>query len=498
MSRYKALLTGLLAAAVVYSMSPRRALAGEPLDLIPAGSLLCWHGRPLPDMVPLGDKPSTLQTLLDLGSRVAGSKLGQRARIGMRITELLGLTIRHHHAIALIDARAKPTKTDSKSRRVDRLRMVLVVEVPATGEANGEDALRPFLQTIQKTVNEQTNQETATLVTRKAQRWSYQELRDRRLPDWAVIGWGRIGRHFVLSIGPDVWPAIAGCAAGEQPSLSREPWYAEARRVRGHEAPIEVFMAAGEIRRRLDPFVHGRASSFFRAWDAEDLERAHWAIGFEGRALYCLAHFLIRGKTVSRLYADPSERDPHLLATVPPGTRYAICQVPLARFFPRLMRGLLVIQGAKARANIERVWAQMQAECGVDAERDILAHLGNHIVLHNDPPHPLRLPLAMTTLIEIRQEPERVREAIEALSAAWRNTLDKAVIEASHPPPFTVQNDGDGVWYLRFGPLAGPAWTLSDRFIITSWSPHALRDYLAKIGPETSARPAGAARLPRP
>ncbi len=34
----------------------------------------------------------------------------------------------------------------------------------------------------------------------------------------------------------------------------------------------------------------------------------------------------------------------------------------------------------------------------------------------------------------------------------------------------------------RGRPCAGPAWTVTDRFIITSWSPTALRSYLAKAG----------------
>ena len=51
------------------------------------------------------------------------------------------------------------------------------------------------------------------------------------------------------------------------------------------------------------------------------------------------------------------------------------------------------------------------------------------------------------------------------------------------------------MWYLRFGldgpdwlGLAGPAWTVTDRFIILSWSPLALREYLAKVPDEVKRR----------
>jgi len=46
----------------------------------------------------------------------------------------------------------------------------------------------------------------------------------------------------------------------------------------------------------------------------------------------------------------------------------------------------------------------------------------------------------------------------------------------------------DGVWNIQFGPFAGPAWTVTDRFIITSWSPTALRSYLSKVGDKVGQR----------
>jgi hypothetical protein len=42
----------------------------------------------------------------------------------------------------------------------------------------------------------------------------------------------------------------------------------------------------------------------------------------------------------------------------------------------------------------------------------------------------------------------------------------------------SVQRDPDGIWYVQFGPIASIAWTATDRFVVTSWSPHALREYL--------------------
>jgi hypothetical protein len=489
---------GWLAALVLTVLGPalvsRAADAREPIDLIPADSLLCWYGRPTPDEGARNEQPSTLQTLVELGARLAGGPLDSGIQLNVRMAEMFGLMLHYPHAVALVDARAKPTATDASARRVDRLRFALVVQV-------GEQT-EPFLRIIQKAVNEQTNSGAATLVNARAGRWSYQELRDQRLPDWAAIAWGQIDRHFVLTVGPNVWQSIAAVAQGEQPALTSDPWYAVARAKQRRTAFVEIFVAAAEIQTRLDPFVDGRAGDFFRAWDAGNLRQAHWALGFEERALYCVAHLRLgsagdeaQESTVRRVYADPENRDPHLLAAIPPGARYAIFDVPADRILARFFRGVLAIQGARARANIERLWAEAQAKHGFDAEHGLLAHLGERIVLHNDPPHPLHLPLALTVLIEIRDEPATVRGTIEAICSAWRAALEEVVAKNGAPPPFTLHRDDDGIWYVRYGVggsgwlgLAGPAWTVSDRYIIASWSPAALREYLEKAPAEVTHR----------
>ncbi len=486
------------------------AMAREPLDLIPADSLLCWYGQPLPDTNPAPDQPSTLQTLLELGTRLAGRSLDSGTQLGVRGAEMFGLMIRYPHALALIDVLAKPVETDPNAKRMDRLRFVLVVQMPPAtagpdqGQAGSAPASRPadqFLRLIQKTVNEQTDSGTATLANKKAGPWTYQELRDRRLPDWATIAWGHIDDHFVLTVGDDVWPNIAAVANGDSPAMSADQWYGTARRDCGHKPLIEIFVAARRIQERLDPLLDGRASEFFRTWDAGDMDRAHWALGLDGRALFCLAHFRMAGTstearqgdtrpqdagrdeyTVRRVYADAGFGDARLLAVVPPEARYAVYHLPMGRLLSRLFSGLLATQTGKQRENIERIWADIQAQPGFDVQRNLLDHLGDYVILHNDPPHPLRIPLAVTTLTEIREAPGQVRQTIDTMCNGFRAAMEKAVEEGRAPLPWALQRDDDGVWFLQFGPVAGPAWVVTERFIVTSWSPRALREYLDKVG----------------
>jgi hypothetical protein len=457
------------------AMAPAtRPALGEPLDLVPAESLLCWYGRPFPDTTPLSDDASTFGTMLQLGTRLAGSSLDPQTKLYARIVEAFGLAIRYPHVRVLIDARAKPIDSERPGPRVDRLRFAAIVQ------AEGQD--HAFKRVIQAAVNEQTDTQRATLSRKQAGTWSYQELWDRRLPDWSVVAWGEIGPYFVITVGQDVWPSIAAVASSAAPALSDVDWLDSVRGERGRHALIEIIVAAQDIRERLDPFVDGRATDFFRAWHAENLERAHWALGFEGPALYCVAHFMEEGHVRERVYADPSIRDPRLFAVIPETARYAIYRVVPQQVVPAFVSSLLATQGRDTREHAEKLWARIQAEQGFDAQRDILAHLGEHIVMHNDPPHPLRIPLAMTTLTEIRDEPQRVRQTIDAMCQAWQEVQTARVEKTGMPNVPSLERDGDGIWYLQFGPLAGPAWVVTERFIITSWSPVALRGYLEKVG----------------
>jgi len=453
----------------------------DPLDLVPADSLLCWYGQPRPDATPATTQPSTLRAVLEIGSRLAGRSLEGPAQLWMRGAELFTLSIRQRHAFVLLDVRAKPIADGAQAKRVDALQAAFIVQNRGETEA--------YLRLIQKAVNEQTNSATASLVTRYVGDWSYQELHDDRLPEWCTLAWGHIDGCFVLTVGREVWPRIAEVAADEAPALSRESWYAAARGglepPRGTIGPrqplIEIFVAAKEIQRRLDPLLDNRASAFFAAWHAEKLERAHWALGLDGRALFCVAHFQMDGRTTRRVYADPDVRIPRLLETVPAEAHYAIYHLPMDGFLRWFFGGLVSVQGPDMQQKIERVWANVQRQHDFNVDRGLLRHLGDYVVVHNSPPHPLRIPVALTTLIEIRDEPEEVRRTIDTMCTVFREALEAPVSEGKAPLPWGLQRDNDGLWYLQLGPMAGPAWTVTDQFIVTSWSPVALREYLSRL-----------------
>lgn len=482
----------LLAAAILAATFPVHfAHADGPLDLVPDDVLICWKGEPFPDTASTqpgaAGEPSAIATLIDAGTRIAGAPLRARQKFALRLVEAFGAAARKPFALAILDAKARPTD-DGDGKRVDKLQVALIVRTNGRNE--------PFLKIVQKAVNELTDQGQATLAKREAAKWKFDELTDKRLSE--SIAWGIIGDYFIVSYGPGVWPRIAAIAAGDAAALSRDAWVAEARtdliqslRSAGsgaqpiHEPIVEVYLAARAVRERIDPFVDGRASRFFAAMHAEDMDRALWSLGFKGRALYCAAHYRESGQMVRRLYADPDVNDPRVLRLIPADSRYAIYRLHLPSYTPRMFGSYYATRDEKDRDSAERFWQRIQQELGFDGQKDLLDHLGSTIVLHNHPPHPLRLPLAFTCIVDVR-DGAKVRATMEKLLTAWQKHL--ADTEAADEAGWTaLERDDDGVWYLQYGPIAGLAWTMTDHHLVTSWSPAALRDAVRLL----EARPVG-------
>lgn len=467
-------------------------LSNGPLSLVPADALICWKGEPFPENAdaPAAGQPSALATLIDAGTRIAGSPLRARQKFALRLVEAFGAATRRPFALVLLDAQARPTD-DGDGKRVDKLQVALIVRTDGGNE--------PFLKIVQKAVNELTDQGQATLERRTAENWRYDELTDRRLSE--SIAWGVIGDYFVTAYGPGVWPRVAAAAAGREPSMAGDEWVRGVRQAAVErwrqgdgtgEPLIEVILDAKAVRQRLDPFVDGRASRFFQALDSLDLDRAHWALGFEGRGLYCTAHYREGGRTVRRVYADPRQPEGEAAALIPAEARYAVYRISLPTYLPRFFAGYYATRDEKERADARQFWERIQAELSFDGQKDLIEQFGDMIILHNDPPHPLRLPLAFTGVVRLGPDAQRVEKTLDSLLVAWQRHLRES--EGGEDGGWTrLERDDDGVWYLQYGPIAGLAWTIRGNYLVTCWSPAALREALRKLPPEAAptSRPLG-------
>jgi hypothetical protein len=445
----------------------------EPIDILPVEQIVSWYGRKLPEAPAPGEGLSQIELALAAASSLIGDRVDPGARLGLRILQSMGQMIRYPHAIALLDTSAKHAGRHPDSRQLDQAEIVFVIQT--------ESRSGPFGQLIQDTLYEQTSDESTQLNQLTAEKWRYFQLIDKRLPNWVEVAWGEIGPFFVLTVGRDVWPKIAEVAAGKRGSLGRDSWLVKQREDRGQDALIEIYLDPEQMK-KLDPVLHGSVSEFFKAWGAEQMSRAHWALGLEGEILYCHAHFEINGDTVTRRYADPSYVTPETLRIMPEGYRQAVYRMPAGDFIYRLIHSLYVWQAPNNRARAYQLWRKIQQDYDFDAQKDVLDNLGDTIILHNYPTHPLKLPLFFTTVIEIERDNAHVRETINRLCAAWQEALERNEEEMPIENPAKLRRDGD-VWHVEIGPVISPlAWTVTDRYIVISWSYTALSDYLAEMG----------------
>ena len=115
----------------------------------------------------------------------------------------------------------------------------------------------------------------------------------------------------------------------------------------------------------------------------------------------------------------------------------------------------------------------LEASAGLSIEKDILSHLTGPVVVHNYPPHALKLPLAWTILVPIDGDPTALRNHLDRfLEVIRQKLLQKNTVQ--------LRRDSNGVWYIQYG-LTGPALTVTDRWLMVSFSPEALRQNLALL-----------------
>ncbi len=155
---------------------------------------------------------------------------------------------------------------------------------------------------------------------------------------------------------------------------------------------------------------------------------------------------------------------------------------PLREWYVRGREAYLASQHESRREAYREGWLRFEREYGFDFDHDLLAHLGQRIIIHDFPPHPLAVPLLWTYLVETDGDVTAVRRAVDGMMRAWQSGLPKADGETASGGGFVpeIRRTDDGIWYLQLG-LAGPAIGVADHWIVISFSPAAVRENLRRL-----------------
>jgi len=488
----------LLAAGIcLVAVLPARAAPPRPiLDLVPADSLIVYAAKPYASLGaatatgpseprgPAGGGGSSIASIVAFLN--ASGLIPDEGQVFADIAAALPLLGKYEHALVLLDVSSKlvtPTDSPAQTQPEDpasrslRLNYLLTAAIFRT---RGEH--RDVLEQVNRVVGRYTNLDVASLSTREWRGYVYQRLSDQRLPGWAVWEWGRVGDFFVVTFGTGAFEKLCRAYDGQTPSLAKDPWYQEAGvSTRADRAIVQWLVSFVEVRKRLGEIAEDRVSAVTKALHAEDISRDLWTIGQEGRALNCYRCYRRGSRNVVRRYSDPANDPPVHRTIIPQEARLtAVIRVPTRWLVDNIPRAWLGAQSAGNADKWRRIWTRLEEEAGMDISGNLVGHLGENVVLFDFPPHPLSIPFAITVAIEISDQ-GAVQSSTSALLAAWSRYLDeRAERNKTTLARLKVRQSEDGIWYMQAG-ILGPALKVTDRYIVVSWSPEALRQALRRI-----------------
>jgi hypothetical protein len=211
-----------------------------------------------------------------------------------------------------------------------------------------------------------------------------------------------------------------------------------------------------------------------------DVQRGLWAVGREDR--YVNASCVLGTADGDRhipITVLPREC-PRAAAAIPPGaTTCAILRCRPKDLILRARDAYLASQRESSRQRWMDLWNDHVAGPDWSVQADLLDQLGPTVVIHNDPPHPLGIPLLFTILVEIEGSADRVSASIDRLFAALEEYLGRNRPEADagvFEP--VLRRAPDGVWYMQMG-LCGPALAVTNRWVVIGYAPDAVRRNVA-------------------
>ncbi len=463
--------------------------AGSIAELVPADSLVMYAAKPYgflstssaPATTSPADAPFVVSVTAVVGMLNAAGLIPGEGQVYADIVSALPLLGQFEHALALIDVSAKlvdpADDEDGDARpilRLDRLQSAIIFRT-------GDDS-DVVLDQLNRVMGRYTNRDVAKLTRHAASGITYQRLTDERLKAWAIWEWGRVGEFFVITFGEGTFERIVSSHKGQITSMSVDEWYrAAAERTQAGAAIAHWFIGFSRLRDRLDRIAEGRVARVAAALKADHMTHDMWTVGTQGRALTVRRCYRSSGRDVVRTYSDPADYSPQHVQIVPPGAkRMAIIHVPTRWLVDNVPRAWVASQ---SEANVQKwqtAWERLEQEKGLDISGSLINHFGNNVVVFEYPQHPLKIPFALTLAIEI-DDARSVKLAIDALLDAWSQYLDeRAERNKTVLVRVKVLYDPDHVWYLQAG-ILGPALKVTDRYLVISWSPTALREALKFI-----------------
>ena len=369
------------------------------------------------------------------------------------------------HAVILFDVHAR--QRDDGGHELAGLKLAIVM---LTKGANADVERR-----IQHFLNTYTNSGQGSLSKAENDDGTVYTFRDQRLPDWAMLTWGRVGDFYVLAVGDDSFERVAktihgaGAPLDDAATLDRDDWFNKAfQQTRGQRSAAALYLRFDRLIERSDESLAAKIRGTLTPLGLSRAERGLWTIRQNQRSVEAAGVVYRNGATETMQLAGQQ-----FLATLRPPTvpmaasGYAAVDLNPGTLLRGVSEAYLASQSPKDRERLNAFWKQLADDTEVSIERDIFSHLTKPVIVHNYPPHLLRLPLAWTLQIPIKDGAADVRRNLDRLLETGKNRLDE-------DGAIRLHQIASGNWFMQFG-LAGPAVAVTEHWLIVSYSPQAVQ-----------------------
>ncbi len=392
------------------------------------------------------------------------SKVDPCTRSWLDMIASIPIILDHPHALTLLDIQAKAL--DEGGHRLAGMQAAILIRTNGKNDA--------IIRRIQHLLNSHTNSDDTVLTSRTQDGVERFRLTDKRMPEWAEVSWGVVGKDYVIAFGQGAFDRIEEAARDHTKSLQGDPWFTRAfAAVGGQKAALGWYLNVDRLRLTDDKLLAEKIERVKQSLKLADVKRGVWSVRYEGRAVE-IDGLVRRGdRDVHRPIADSSLlkviSNPDDPASIIPeeAKHFAVIDCDPAGLLDAICAGYLTARSPDGRESALAFWRDVQTRAGVSIDEDIVSHLGRYVVVHNHPRHALGLPLMWTILFRVEKDPEGLRNHIDRL-------LKFAQTELADGGAVTLHQDPDGVWFMQMG-IQGPGLVVTERWVVVSFSPQAVR-----------------------
>lgn len=451
------------------------ALAAQaaPIEsLIPSDAMAVYVGRP-------GDAAATQPA----GGVTIGAWVGalqtmgvipDQGRVIADVFATLPLLNQREHLLALLDITSQRVGLDSY--RLKDMQAVLVLDSVGI-EAQLSRRVRDLLAAY-------TDADNGSIDAVDDGNVKYFQLRDDRAPNWSVVEWGQLGDWFVVAFGEGAFARVLDASRHRAGALDADKWHARAKQeCHGGRSRVSVYVNLRHLRDRVGEVVLDKPTDVLESLGLGEMERLFWTVGYEDRAMRSEAAWRAAdGRDYYRMLTGPAVNDARITAMIPGDAQeFGLFTFPLTSTFHDAQQAYLHTQSDETTRLIREGWARFEKQHAFNAERDVVQRLGDHLLFHTYPRHPMAAPLLCTIWIQYTGPRQPVADAINAMMQVWADQMnppeEQGKMISLRP---RVARTKDDIWYLQLG-LVGPAVGVAEGWIVVSFSPHAVRANLAHL-----------------